>query len=67
MKAKKLWNIIIEELFRSIFTIGVPLAVTYFTNRNRKTSSPDKETVDDVKFNFQTNHDWDSRQSPKED
>jgi len=64
---KKILYKILEELLRSVISVSVPLAASYLINRNRKESSPDKETVHDVKFDFSTNHDWEKRQSPKMD
>jgi len=64
---KKILYKTLEELLRSIISVGVPLAASYLINRNRKESSPEKETVDDVKFDFSTNHDWEKRQSSKRD
>ena len=55
---KSILQIIIEEVIRAIFSIAVPLTVNYFNNKDRKAITDNDQTIEELKDDFKTDHDW---------
>ena len=58
---KHILDIILEEAIRAIIVIGIPAAINYFSNKNRKGITENRQTADDVKDTFSTDHDWNKK------
>jgi len=57
-QGKRILDIILEEVIRSIFVIGIPVAINHFRNISRKEITDNRQTVKNLKDTFTTDHDW---------